>query len=179
MDALTPMSARRSSRGAWRSHGVAAAFALMVALVVLPTTRLWAQDEAAPGAPPAHRVRLVATTPSGDPAQYEGMASLRADTLVLVDDSGRRTIPVATIRYLELSRGRQGNGTMGTLLGLGVGVAMGMDASPAGGGDGSMSGEVLLLPISMLAWSWLGYYFGGKIRTERWQEIPVERLLEP
>jgi hypothetical protein len=179
MEPLAPVSAPRSPRAVSCSFLVAASLALTVALVACSATSLWAQDEAAPEAPPAHRVRVGVTSPSGDPARYVGMASLRADTLVLVDDGGLRAIPVNTIRQLELSRGRRGNGTLGTLLGLGVGVAMGMDASPAGGGEGSISGEVLLLPISMLGWSWMGYFIGGKIRTERWQEIPVERLLEP
>jgi hypothetical protein len=157
----------------------AAPVALTLALLVLPTTRLYAQEEGTAVAPPTHRVRVTVVTPPGDAARYVGLASLRADTLSLVDESGLRAIPVATIRQLELSRGRHGHGAMGSLLGLGVGVVAGLDASPGGGGEGSISGEVLLLPISMLGYGLLGYFIGGKIRTERWQEIDTDRLREP
>jgi hypothetical protein len=157
----------------------AAPVALALALLVFPATRLYAQEEGTAVAPPTHRVRVTALTQSGDSARYVGLASLQADTLSLVDDSGLRAIPVATIRQLELSRGRRGHGTVGTLLGLGVGLMAGLDASPKGGGDGSISGEVLMLPILTLGYGFLGYFIGGKIRTERWEEVDTDRLREP
>lgn len=183
MDALargsTRGSSHASSRGpTWRLT-TAAAVALALALLAAPTTSLCAQDEVVPVASPAHRVRVSVVTLSGDAARYVGMASLRADTLALVDDGGLSAIPVATIRQLELSRGRRGNGTLGALLGLGVGLAAGLDAAPEGGGEGSISGEVLVIPLYSLVGSGLGYFIGGKIRTERWQEIPLDRLLAP
>jgi hypothetical protein len=172
MDTLARGLSRGSSVRLWTTAPVA----LVLALLVLPATRLCAQNEGAGIAPPAHRVRVTVVTPAGDAARYVGLASLRADTLSLVDDSGLRAIPVATIRQLELSGGRRGHGTVGGLLGLGVGLAAGLGALPEGGGDGSISGEVLMLPISMLMYSGLGYFIGSRVRTERWQEIPTDGL---
>jgi hypothetical protein len=129
--------------------------------------------------PPVHRVRVVAVTDVGEAARMVGLASLRADTLRLATEAGVRPIPVEAVRRLELSQGRRGHGRVGGLLGAGVGLAAGLTAVPESDGEGSTGVAGLLVPLSMAMYGGLGMLIGSWIRTERWEDVPVERLLEP
>lgn len=129
--------------------------------------------------PPIHRIRVDAVGATGEATRMVGTALLRGDTLSLRGEAGVRAIPVSAIQRLELSQGRRGHGLIGGLLGLGVGLAAGLAAVPERDGEGSTGVAGLVVPLSMVAYGGLGVLIGGWIRTERWVEVPVERLLEP
>jgi hypothetical protein len=60
-----------------------------------------------------------------------------------------------------------------------VGLAAGLTAVPESDGEGSTGVAGLLVPLSVAMYGGLGMLIGSWIRTERWEDVPVERLLEP
>ena len=152
-------------------------------LVLLPLVAAGAQ--VLPGEPPVplgSRVRVTVSAP--DVPRYVGtLAALSGDTLALRPEA-RLTrapvaIPLASVRRLELSRGRgpcSGPGRRTTCLVVGgiAGIAAGAAVGYAVGGSSlpsRLSVGLLSVPIGFLG----GLAVGGSVGGDRWAEVPLPR----
>jgi hypothetical protein len=92
------------------------------------------------------------------------------------------TIPFTSISQLEVSRGRKSH----TLLGLAVGSLVGLGAGALAGGsvdcyalgfrDDGVTCVLIGAGAGLVAGSILGAVTGALIRTERWEEVPLEQV---
>ncbi len=121
---------------------------------------------------------------TGAAQRYVGaFEALRADTLVLVDDSVQ-SIPLHTIRSFEVSRGRQPKTwtgvQVGFLAGAGAGAAVGALASSCSGSDcaplstgGWIAAGAL---VAGAAGGVIGAIVGAMTHSDIWEEVPLDRL---
>jgi hypothetical protein len=151
---------------------------LLTALALLPTaTKVSAQDivPLAPG----QRVRVTAPTISSTRivgAYTHG----EADTLVIASHGRTWRFPRSSVTALDVGRGQKSNvgkgALYGSLLGAGIGaLALGSSSLCAdleaagtctvvGAGGGAVGGLLV------------GAIVGALIKTERWEEVPLDRL---
>jgi hypothetical protein len=159
--------------------------ALLVPLL-LAATPLASQQ--APMLESGARVRV--TVDSAPPRVQIGVYQMVNDTaLVLQSDSAQISIPLGLLSRVEVSRGRHSH----WLAGAGVGFLVGAGAVLAvqAGGNGSTdpcnqeqnqdaslsSGQCLAIAVAGVALvTGLGALIGGSIRTERWQDVPLDQL---
>ena len=153
---------------------------LVAVLAVAPLTRLIAQE------PPPVKVgdRVRVTAPHEDIFRDIGtLARIDADTLVV----GARAIAVEWVTRLEVSRGqksRVGRGAVvGGLIGgaIGLGLAIAWVANDCEFADTSGCGsEVGIIAagaaIVGLPGAGIGAAIGAVQRTDRWEEVPLDRL---
>ena len=127
-------------------------------------------------------VRVRITAPDLDIYKYDGtVAALRGDTLTV----GPVQVPLASVTRLDVHQGRKGNvgkGAMiGTLVGVPTGLALGVFYQQACSNSSDI-GEtcVALVPIGAVAIGLAGALVGGTvgalIKTDRWEEVPLERF---
>jgi hypothetical protein len=152
--------------------------------VLVPCIPLSAQ---APQLQPGARLRLTVSCEPGPECRVEGrFVQLRADTLTLAVAEAATSYSLDAIQRVEVSRHRSQ-----TIAGVGAGFLVGAGVTFIvlhGGGSTSLcdrsanqdaiaSGECLgLAALGGLAGAGLGALIGGAVRTERWQELPVEGL---
>ena len=121
-------------------------------------------------------VRLRVTAPDCElRGQATGFQALRADTLVLEITA----CPLASVTRLDVSRGQKSHAVVGSLVGAGagalVGLAMCANTDVCGIlSDNDIKGEVVA--TSVVVGGLLGLLVGYLIKTDRWEEVPLERL---
>ena len=101
--------------------------------------------------------------------------ALRADTLVLETTQ----CPLASVTRLDVSGGRKSNAVVGFLVGAGLGLVGSLAVCNFTDtcqvfSDNDVRGDVVT--VSGLMGGALGGITGYLIKTERWEEIPLERL---
>lgn len=147
---------------------------LAVALTVLPATLLVAQEPARllPGA----HVRVTAPYLPLGPLQGT-LTRIDADTLVI----GSTPVARNTLTRLEVNTGRRSH--LGTGLGLGLlaGAGLGAILGASVGNDGgefctatqcAVAGAAVVGVAGMV----VGALVGAMTHTDRWQEVPLERV---
>jgi hypothetical protein len=148
---------------------------LIAALLIAPVTGTFAQELPLQ---PGQRVRLTAAS-LGMERQPAVFQSLRGDTLVAVTDS-TVSCPLASVTRLEAYQGRRGH----TWLGAGIGFAFGAVVGGVTGGNACKTlgcddmswAAVVGGGIGGLAGALLGGGIGALSRTDRWEEIALERV---
>jgi len=151
---------------------------LVAILAFVPLASVTAQDP--PPVTVGTRVRV--TAPDLDVDKYDGtVAALRGDTLTV----GTVQVPLASVTRLDVHQGRKGNvgkGTIiGTLVGLPTGFALGVFYQQACSHASDIGETCLpLIPIGVVAVGLAGALVGGTIgsliKTDRWEEVPLDRL---
>jgi hypothetical protein len=130
---------------------------------------------------PGQRVRVTAPTISS--TQIVGaFAHMAADTLVVETDGRAWHFPRASLTRVDVNRGQKSNAGRGALFGFLIGAGIGAVAL----GSSSLCAETLEVPAGRCALIGaggggvggllLGTIAGALIKTDRWQEVPVDRL---
>jgi hypothetical protein len=150
----------------------------IVPLVVLGFTSFTsATAQEQPPLEPGQRVRVTAPDLAihNQAGRFE---AVRGDSLVLAGAVSTMTFPVASITRLEVSRARKSH----TLIGAGIGFVVGALAGAAVGpsaitGDISKGGARLFgAGIGALGGTVLGLAVGAISKSDRWEEVPLDRL---
>ena len=151
---------------------------LVAVLAVVPLTRVTAQDP--PPVTVGTRVRV--TAPDLDIDKYDGtVAAVRGDTLTV----GTVQVPLASVTRLDVHKGRKGNvgkgAIIGTLVGVPTGLALGVFYQQACSNTSDIGETCLaLIPIGAVAVGLAGALVGGTIgaliKTDRWEEVPLDQL---
>ena len=136
------------------------------------STEIAAQEPLASGS----RVRVTAPE-CGLSGQAATFRALRADTLVLETTE----CPLASVTRLDVSRGQKSH----ALLGAGIGLAAGAlgavvfcEVVEKGGcelaydDNATLKAALIVSAIGAVAGGIVGYF----IKTDRWEEVPLERL---
>ena len=126
---------------------------------------------------PGVRVRVTALD-CGLSGRATGFRALRADTLVLETTE----CPLDSVTRLEVSRGQKSHAMLGAVIGASAGV-FGAVAYCKGGNCGLriLSGpENDLTSVLVITFGVVGIIVGAKvgnaIKTDLWEEVPLERL---
>lgn len=159
------------------------ALAILAVLVLAPLTDALAQELPLR---PGRRVRVTAPT-IGIKKQAATFDALRGDMLVVVADS-TMDFPLASVTRLDVYAGRQGHARRGAgigfLAGVSVGGVIGYFYCTAGTGDcldssSDQGAELQLigpLAIGAVAGTLLGAAVGALIKTDKWEQVPLDRL---
>ena len=166
------------------------AFVLVAILAFVPLASATTQVSIRPGA----RVRVAGhfCQPSysncvgGSPQQYVGtFVRWEADTLVVQSNGDTLSVPAGLVTRLDVSRGRKNYAELGGGIGLGLGSLAGAFIGYASYGDkrpgiGDVSSPELYaiggVIVGGLVGGGVGALIGQSIRTDRWQEVPLDRL---
>lgn len=169
---------------------------IVVVLGVAPWVTRIAQGQTA-SLEPGTRLRLtVPCEITGRPSGGEDRRECRSEGSLVLVRAGTVTLDVvgSTTRYglaavsrVEVSRGRQSYWLVGAGAGLVVGAGVTFAVLNSGGStslcnqsenqDAMSSGECLgLTALGAIAGAGLGALTGGLFRSERWEELPLERL---
>lgn len=173
-----------------RRRRIAALAALLITAVAGPAT---AQE---PGPQPGTRLRL--TLPCDQLAQPSGarrascrtegiLVHTRGDTILITEAGDSARYRLATVAKLEQLRGRRAHRLAGALMGLVVGAGVTYAVLSSGGStavcDQSANQDALegtecaaLVAAGGLGGAVLGLGVGSLIKSERWVEVPVQRL---
>ncbi len=113
----------------------------------------------------------------------------KADTLVVHSNGDTLSVPASLVTRLDVSRGRKTNTGKGSGIGLLVGVVVGAiigyasyeECVPRGWFSciGAVDPELYALGggiVGGLVGGGVGALIGALIRTDRWQEVPLDRL---
>ena len=151
---------------------------LALALAVAPPDGVIAQDTLTVKV--GSRVRV--TAPELDLDKYDGtVAVVRSDTLTV----GTVQVPLASVTRLDVHKGRKGNvgkgAIIGTLVGVPTGLALGVFYQQACSNTSDIGETCLaLIPIGAVAVGLAGALVGGTIgsliKTDRWEEVPLDQL---
>ena len=132
--------------------------------------------------PPGSRVRVK--TPSLVAPLIANFLEQRGDTLVFIEDGRGRgvwTFSVGQIERLEMTAGESGRNKQpiakGAAIGAGVGFLAGVVfASVAEPSDESKKYSPVLTGLAgAVVGAPVGAYFGSRVKTERWVEVPINR----
>lgn len=157
---------------------------MVVGLTVAPLATIAAQQASPVKA--GDRVRIIAPNVSGSP--FVGtVVALEADSLVVHDSMDTWRLSLASVEQVDLSQGRKSHALLGAGIGLLVGGGVAFAVLYTGGSTGLCdqsanqdamdSGACIgLTALGGVAGAGLGAIIGGLIPTERWQDIPLERL---
>jgi hypothetical protein len=144
-------------------------------LVATPWMCVAAQD--APALAAGQRVRITAPT-LGLKRQVVTLDAVGGDTLLLGGDAVR-AIPLTSVERLEVFEGRHGHPWRGAGVGFLVGAVTGAVLGPytvPGEGDTAegkaVAGAVLLGAAGALT----GVVIGALIKTDKWEEVPLDGL---
>jgi hypothetical protein len=157
---------------------------MVIGLMVAPVATIAAQQ--APPVKAGDRVRVIAPGVSGSPF-VGAVVALEADSLVVHDSMDTWRLSLASVEKVDLSQGRKSHALLGAGIGFVVGGGVAIAVLYTGGStslcdqsanqDAMNSGECIgLTALGGAAGAGLGAIIGGLIRTERWQNIPLERL---
>ncbi len=150
------------------------ALAILAVLVLAPLT-----DAITQGVPlqPGQRVRV--TVPSRDLIKHEeSFRQLRADTLVLES----MWLPLSDVTRLDAYRGRHRHKWTGVGIGFLGGTVIGYViaySTCAPCDDSSVEKEALPVAgaiIGALGGAMIGGMVGERIKTGKWEEVPLDRL---
>ncbi len=152
---------------------------LVAILAFVPLASATAQDSLPVRA--GDRVRVTAPD-LGIRKQAGRFAALRADAMVVAVADSTMTFPVASMTRLEVSRGQTSRMGPGAGIGLLGGGLLGYLIS-----SGSCSGERFLIRTQetcirvstvggAVVGTFLGLAVGAVIMTDRWQEVPLDRV---
>ncbi len=164
---------------------------LVAILAFVPLANATAQVPVRPGA----RVRVTghfcqpfySNCVGGSPQHRVGsFVAWKADTLVVQSNGDTLSVPVDLVTTLDVSRGRKSNAATGAGIGLVVGMVTGAVlgyasfeecvsfciASVDGRGETAIVGAVLLGLGGIV----VGAVTGAFIKTDRWEEVPLDRL---
>ena len=151
---------------------------LALALAVAPLDGVIAQDTPMVGV--GTRVRVTAPELGFD--NYDGtVAAVGRDTLTV----GTVQVTLASVTRLDVHLGRKGNwgrgAKIGTLVGLPTGLALGVVFQQVCSHSSDIGQTCWgLVPLGTVAVGLAGYLVGGTIgalkKTDRWSEVPLERL---
>lgn len=162
-------------------------------LLFVPSLGLFAQ---APASPPETGTRLRVTLSCEGPTRSTTARECRAkgrlvrwqsDTVVLAGEGSAASYALSSIRGVEVSRGHRSYRLAGAGTGLVLGAGVTYLVLNSGGStapcdqdanqDAMSSEECLgLTALGAVAGAGLGFLIGGLFRTERWEEIPLDRL---
>jgi hypothetical protein len=150
--------------------------AFLALFVLAPLSDALAQ---APPLEPGQRVRVTAPD-LGVNRQSAVLETLRGDMLVVVEDSTIR-IPVASVTRIDVHRGRHGHPWRGAGIGFLAGAATGAVAGAILCQDGCIewdTGAVVALGAAVFSASGavVGGVVGAFIKTDKWEEVPLDRL---
>ncbi|NIM51536.1 MAG: hypothetical protein GTN62_12050 [Gemmatimonadales bacterium] len=150
---------------------------LPAVLLVLPFATTAARAQA-PTLEPGARVRV--TVPHlGLTRHAATFETLRGDTLVVVADSVIYCT-LASVTRLDAHQGRRGHPAQGALIGLAVGAVAGGVTGAVGCGTSwwctTQKGVSLGAVIGGLTGALLGTGIGALIKTDRWEQVPLDRL---
>ena len=137
----------------------------------------------APTVAPEPGARVRVTAPDVDGRRYDGtLVGLPTDTIVV--DTLR--VALASVTRLDMHWGRKSNWDKGLLyggagvgaVGLGLGIAWWADCGDSGGEWCPDEGwhALILAPIGFLAGGIVGAGVGALIRSDKWEEVPLDRL---
>jgi hypothetical protein len=134
--------------------------------------------------PPGSRVRVK--TPTLVAPLVANFLEQRGDTLVFIEDGRGRgvwTFGIGQIERLEMTAGESGRNKQpiakGAAIGAGVGFLAGvLFASVADPSDESKKySPGLTGVVGALVGAPIGAYFGSRVKSERWVEVPINRGL--
>jgi hypothetical protein len=148
---------------------------LLAISLLVPLTTLPAQQS--PPIERGSRIRVTAPSMGADKLVGTCMAT-GGDTLYVQAETQTTTLGIAvtSVTRLETSRGRKshpwrgaGIGALsGAVLGLGIAVAF---------PEGEDREELLFFPVTGIgAGLVVGAYIGALIKTDRWEEVPLDQL---
>ncbi len=129
-------------------------------------------------------VQVRVQVPDQPPGQFRGeVVAVEADTLALRYRGSSvivNRIPLASVTGIEVRRGTKGNAGTGALagglLGLGFGlVIVATDESSGGYYEGAGYDLAGVVTLGLLG-AGLGAAIGAAVRTEVWQEVPLETI---
>ena len=124
---------------------------------------------------PGERVRVTAPD-CGLRGVGTGFRALRGDTLVL----DTTECPLASVTRLDVSRGRKSHARLGAGIGVLAGALVGVVACRGGcviGDEGDFSDFSVPFAFAIgLIGGIAGGITGWLIKTERWEEVPIERF---
>ena len=152
--------------------------ALLVSLGLAPVTQVQGQQPLSPG----QRVRV--TAPSLDLDKHtETFRALRGDTLVLES----MWLPLSEVARLDMYAGRHGHPWRGAAIGGVVGGAVGfisycVFAGTISDGSDFCAGETdevypyRALVLGIAGGALIGAAIGAAIKTDRWKNVPLDRL---
>ncbi len=151
---------------------------LVAILAFVPLVSATAQDSLPVRA--GDRVRVTAPD-LGIRKQAGRFAALRADTLVVAVADSTMTLPVASMTRLEVSRGQKSRAGQGAGIGLLGGGLLGFLISRnCTEGTGFIDTRRACIQISTVGGAvvgtLLGLAVGAVIMTDRWQEVPLDRV---
>lgn len=135
------------------------------------------------------RVRITApcSFTAGD-CRFEGsLARIGADTITLTVFGSPVHRSLSTVRRLEVSRGRRSHRLLGAGLGFVVGAGVTYVVLRSGGSTALCNQSanqdaigtrecIALAALGGAAGAGLGALAGGMIKSERWEDVPIERL---
>lgn len=134
--------------------------------------------------PPGSRVRVK--TPSLVAPLVANFLEQRGDTLVFIEDGRGRglwSFSIGQIERLEMTAGEADRNkapiAKGAAIGAGVGLVLGVIfASVADPSDESRKYSPLLTgALGAAVGGGIGAYFGSRVKTERWVDVPLNRRL--
>ena len=120
---------------------------------------------------PGARLRVTRTA---DAEPVVGvLASLEGERLILDIGEGRRlTLAAGSITKLEASSGQKSN----ALLGLGIGAVVGAIGGVVYCKNAVCDQEAKAAAIFSLPGALIGVLIGAAIKTEKWEEVPLDQL---
>ena len=159
--------------------------ALLVSLsLVCLGQNVAAQDRTSGSVPiaPGSRVRVMTATLVAP--LIANFLEQRGDSLVFIEDGRGRglwSFAISQIQTLEMTAGEAGRNkrpiAKGAAIGAGVGLALGvLFAAAAEPSDSTKEySKVLTGAAGAAAGAGIGAYFGSRVKTERWVNVPLGR----
>ena len=132
--------------------------------------------------PPGSRVRVM--TPTLVTPLIANFLEQRGDSLVFIEDGRGRglwSFAISQIQRLEITAGEAGRNkkpiAKGAAIGAGVGLALGvLFAAVAEPSDSTKEySRILTGAVGAVAGAGVGAYFGSRVKTERWVNVPLGR----
>jgi hypothetical protein len=151
---------------------------VVMSLTVAPLVTISSQE--LPPLKPGDRIR--ATAPTLSPSPLVGtVVAFEANSLMVQRGTGTRRLSLASLTRLEMSQGRRSHAALGAGIGLLVGAGVG---AVIGSGckaiivPVSSEGGCIAVGAAVIggAGALVGAVTGALVRTERWAEVPLDRL---
>jgi hypothetical protein len=140
--------------------------ALFLTLLAAPFVGTLVAHAQSPPVEPGTRVRVSAPD-LGIRNHVGALQVLNADSIVMEDGL---MFPMASITQLDVSRGRKSWALLGAGVGLVVGAGLGGAIGAATGDEGGIAVGGGLVGFG------LGTAIGAGIRSDRWDEVPLDRI---